>query len=192
MENPLELFSDWLIAAEACAAIAEPTAMTLATATKDGTPSARIVLLKHHDAKGFVFYTNLNSRKSEELKSNPKASLCFYWMPLDRQVRIEGTVTPVDDKEADAYFASRDRGSQVGAWASRQSQLLPARDELVKRITNVEADYAGKAIPRPTHWSGWRLLPQVIEFWQQGESRLHQRDLYTRHGDGWNHTFLYP
>lgn len=192
MENPLELFTEWLNAAKACAAIREPTAMTLATASKDGTPSARVVLLKQHDAEGFVFYTNLNSRKSAELKANPKAALCFYWMPLDKQVRIEGTVTAVDAKLADAYFASRDRNKQAGAWASLQSQTLASRPELVTRLAEIEAAYEGKPIPRPPHWSGWRVSPASIEFWEQGDFRLHTRDLYTRRGDGWSHTLLYP
>ena len=192
MENPIELFSDWLVAAQNEDAIREPTAMTLATATREGTPSARIVLLKQHDARGFVFYTNFTSRKSNDLHENPRASLCFYWMPLDRQVRIDGTVTPVDAQEADAYFATRERGKQAGAWASLQSQPMPSRDALVTRIAEVEHHYAGKPIPRPPHWSGWRLAPERIEFWQQGEFRLHQRDVFTRHGNGWQHTLLYP
>lgn len=192
MENPIELFSGWLAAAEACASIREPTAMTLATATPDGTPSTRIVLLKQHDERGFVFYTNMDSRKSRELKANPKASLCFYWMPLDRQVRIDGTITAVADAEADAYFATRERGKQIGAWASLQSETLASRETLQRRIAVLEAEYQGKPIPRPPHWSGWRLSPQHIEFWQQGEFRLHQRDLYTRASNGWDHALLYP
>lgn len=191
-DNPIELFSDWLVAAEACAAVREPTAMTLATATSDGKPSARIVLLKHHDSKGFVFYTNFESRKGSELKQNPHAALCFHWEALDRQVRVEGSVSPVEGKEADAYFATRERNKQAGAWASLQSQTLASRPELVTRIAEIEARYEGQAIPRPPHWSGWRLDPASIEFWQQGEFRLHQRDLYTKRAGGWEHTLLYP
>ena len=192
-DDPIALFSEWLKAANSCAAIREPTAMTLATATPDGTPSARIVLLKHHDRRGFVFYTNLLSRKGAELKVNPKAALCFYWMPLDLQVRIEGTVSPVTHAEADAYFASRERNKQAGAWASQQSQALKDRPTLVTRVAEVEATYDGRPIPRPPHWSGWRLDPSRIEFWQQGEFRLHQRDLYRRTANGgWDHSLLYP
>jgi pyridoxamine 5'-phosphate oxidase len=192
-DDPITLFGDWLAAARACAAIREPTAMTLATATRDGKPSARIVLLKQHDPRGFVFYTNLSSRKSEELKANSQAALCFYWMPLDRQVRIEGAAGPVEAAEADAYFASRDRNKQAGAWASRQSAPLKDRPTLVTEVAEIEAKYEGKPIPRPPHWSGWRLTPTHIEFWQQGDFRLHQRDLYTRDAKGgWNHTLLYP
>ncbi len=192
MNDPIALFSDWLAAAKATAAIAEPTAMTLATATKGGTPSARIVLLKGHDETGFVFYGNFNSRKGGELTTNPKASLCFYWMPLSRQVRIDGAVTPVSDAEADAYFATRERNKQAGAWGSLQSQPLGSPATLIARAAEIEKQYDGQTIPRPPHWSGWRLLPQSIEFWQQGDYRLHQRDLYTRKGAEWEHALLYP
>ena len=192
MQNPFDQFTHWLNDAKSCAAIAEPTAMTLATASADGSPSARTVLLKAHDARGFVFYTNLQSRKSLALKANPKAALSFYWMPLDRQVQIHGIVHLVSDAEADAYFATRERGKQLGAWASLQSQPMPTRNELQQRITELERAYAGKTIPRPPHWSGWRLVPHLIEFWQQGEFRLHQRDCYTREGDTWSHSLLYP
>ncbi len=190
--DPIARFSEWLEEARAERSIPEPTAMTLATATKDGAPSARIVLLKAHDGNGFVFYTNLESRKGEELAANPRAALCFYWAPLLRQVRIEGGVTPVSDAEADAYFTTRDRNKQAGAWASKQSRPLASRPQLVTGVSKVEADYDEKSIPRPPFWSGWRLKPEHIEFWQEGEFRLHQRDLYTRDGSGWKHTLLYP
>lgn len=192
MQNPIDLFSDWFAAAKACADISDPTVMTLATATRNGIPSTRVVLLKGHDTNGFVFYTNFTSRKSHELKTNPHASLCFYWAPLHRQVRIDGAVHPVNEQEADAYFATRDRGKQVGAWASLQSQPLAAHVDLEQRIAAIEQQYEGKPIPRPPHWSGWCVVPHSIEFWQQGDFRLHQRDLYTRHSHGWHHTLLYP
>lgn len=192
MHDPIAQFTQWLTDAKACAAIIEPTAMTLATAARDGKPSARVVLLKAHDAKGFVFYTNFASRKGHELEENPNAALCFYWMPLDRQVRIEGRATPVSDDEADAYFASRERGKQIGAWASLQSQPLDNRATLEARIAQLTAEYEGKIIPRPLHWSGWRVAPERIEFWSQGTFRLHERNVYTLGNGGWEHTLLYP
>ncbi len=194
MHDPIAKFTTWL--ADACnhPAIAEPTAMTLATATADGAPSARIVLLKAHDAQGFVFYTNFTSRKSGELKANPRAALCFYWMPLDRQVRIEGSVAPTRDAEADAYFASRGREKQIGAWASLQSQPMATREALNERIAALTKKYEGTDVPRPPHWSGWRLSPHSLEFWIQHNARLHDREIYTRTGEQapWQHSLLYP
>ncbi len=192
MHDPITQFAQWMADAQACAAIAEATAMTLATATADGKPAARIVLLKEHGPQGFVFYGNMESRKFRELAANPHAALCFHWMPLERQVRIEGTVSRVSDAEADAYFASRDRGKQIGAWASQQSQPLSNRAELEARIAEFEKKFVGGAVPRPGHWSGWRLAPDRIEFWSQGTARLHERHVYTRNGNGWQHTLLYP
>lgn len=193
MHDPIARFAEWFADAKACAAIAEPTAMTVATATREGKPSARILLLKEHAADGFVFYTNFTSRKSHELTENPHAALCFYWMPLARQVRIEGRVVHVNAATADAYFASRDREKQIGAWASLQSQMLGSRAELEARIAEVTKKYEGKPIPRPPHWSGWRLLPERFEFWSQGDFRLHARDVYARKPDGtWQHALLYP
>lgn len=192
MDAPLRKFAEWFDAAKANPVIAEPTAMTLATATKDGFPSARIVLLKGFSADGFVFYTNLNSRKSRELKENPRASLCFYWMPMERQVRVEGTITHVTDAEADAYFNSRPRDRQIGAWASLQSESLRDRDELEQRVVMLEEKYKGIHVPRPPHWSGWRLTPIRMEFWHQNWARLHERELFMRAGNGWKHTLLYP
>lgn len=192
MQKPFQQFSEWLEEAKIHPEIAEPTAMTLATATLDGIPSARVVLLKGFSVDGFVFYTNLTSRKGEELKQNPHAALCFYWMKLDRQIRIEGMVAPVSTTDADAYFASRSRDRQIGAWASLQSQPLQSRAELDARVAELELQYANKEVPRPPHWSGWRLVPKSIEFWHQNWSRLHEREIYTRDGDSWKQTLLYP
>lgn len=191
MNDPIKKFADWFGQVQS-AGIKEPTAMTLATATAAGMPSARIVLLKAYDARGFVFYTNLASRKGEEMAANPHAALMFYWPALDKQVRIEGTLSPVSDAEADAYFASRERHRQAGAWASLQSQPLDARETLVARVNAIEKKYEGKDIPRPPHWSGTRLAPARLEFWHQRDARLHDREVYTRTGDGWSHTLLYP
>ena len=192
MEEPLIKFAQWFAEAQSCAAIREPTAMTLATATPEGKPSARIVLLKAFDAQGFVFYTNLQSRKGTELAANPQAALVFYWMALDKQIRIEGRVSPVNDAEADAYFATRERHKQAGAWASLQSQPLNSREQLIDRVKELEAQYEGRPIPRPPHWSGLRLAPDSIEFWFQREARLHEREIYIRAGESWQHQLLYP
>ena len=192
MTDPILKFSEWLEQAKKQKSIAEPTAMCLATADSKGQPSARIVLLKAFDARGFVFYTNLESRKSHEIAQNPKAALCFHWMPLEKQVRIEGRIEPVSDVEADAYFATRPRDSRIGAWSSKQSALLPSRDELVKAVEENTAIFKGQDIPRPPFWSGWRVIPEAIEFWEQGESRLHEREVFTREGQGWDVKKLYP
>jgi pyridoxamine 5'-phosphate oxidase len=189
--QPLTQFHAWLSEASAHPAIKEPTAMTLATANASGVPSARIVLLKEASEAGFTFYTNLESRKSRELKQNPHAALVFYWMPLDKQVRIEGTITEVSAAEADAYFATRGREKQLGAWASRQSETLPNRTALEARIAEAAARFPN-TVPRPAHWSGWRLSPQRIEFWIQKDYRLHERELFTRNAAGWESSALYP
>ncbi len=170
----------------------DPNAMTLATSTPDGVPSARIVLLKGQDARGFVFYTNKQSRKGEELAGNPRAALLFHWKTLGRQVRIEGSVEHVTEAEADAYYASRARVSRLGAWASLQSRPLPERAELERRVAEVEARYPGDAVPRPPHWSGYRLLPSYFEFWQDMPFRLHDRTTYTASAGGWDVGKLYP
>ena len=192
MTEPIKKFSEWLALAKSTPAITEPTAMTLATTTPAGKPSARIVLLKAHDERGFVFYTNLESRKSVEIKSNPYVALCFYWMALDKQIRIEGTIEAVSDVEADAYFASRYRESRIGAWSSKQSHPLSSRDELIQAITENTKKFEGLDVPRPPFWSGWRVVPEVIEFWQQIDFRLHDRDVFTRSESGWITHKLYP
>ena len=170
----------------------EPTAFTLATVGGDGQPSARIVLLKSVDARGFVFYTNHESRKGRELLAHPQAAMVFHWQPLERQVRVEGTARPVTPEEADAYFASRARGSQIGAWASRQSEAITTPGELGARVKEMEARFGDGPVPRPPHWSGFRIAPIRIEFWQGMPSRLHRRDRYLREADGWTIETLYP
>jgi pyridoxamine 5'-phosphate oxidase len=170
----------------------DPTAMALATSDEEGKPSVRIVLLKAYDARGFVFYTNYEGRKGRELLARPQAALCFYWPTIDIQVRIEGSVVEVADDEADAYFASRNRLSQIGAWASRQSEPLENPDALDKRVSKYEREFEGKAVPRPPHWSGFRVQPERIEFWKGKPNRLHERHRYTRAGNGWTIETLYP
>jgi pyridoxamine 5'-phosphate oxidase len=174
------------------ALLPEPTAFALGTVGPDGQPSVRILLLKGVDARGFVFYTNLESRKGRELRAHPRAALCFHWQPLEQQVRVEGMVAPVAPDEADAYFASRPRGSQLGAWASLQSQPLDAKSTLEQRLAEFDAKFANAPVPRPPHWSGFRLTPAVIEFWHNQPSRLHDRERYTRDGNGWRVERLYP
>jgi pyridoxamine 5'-phosphate oxidase len=170
----------------------EPTAFSLATVGADGQPSVRIVLLKAVDERGFVFYTNHESRKGAELITHPKTALCFHWQPLERQVRVEGLARPVTSDEADAYFASRARGSQIGAWASLQSRAIARPGDLEARIAEIETRFAGGPVPRPPHWSGFRVVPHRIEFWHNMPSRLHERHLYLREPDGWRREVLYP
>ncbi len=170
----------------------EPTAMTLATVDDAGRPSARVVLLKDVDARGFVFYTNYESRKGRELLAHPWAALCFHWQPMERQVRVEGPVERVTDAEADAYFASRARMSRIGAWASRQSAALESDAELEQRVRDVEARFAGGDVPRPPNWSGFRVIPRRIEFWRGRPYRLHERLLYERDDTGWRVRRLFP
>jgi pyridoxamine 5'-phosphate oxidase len=170
----------------------EPAAVTLATAGADGKPSARIVLLKGFDERGFVFYTNLESKKGKELKANPYAALCFYFPPLYQQVRVEGRVEQVSDAEADAYFATRPRGSQIGAWASKQSAPLASREQLEAEFKAFEEKFAGREVRRPPFWSGFRLIPERMEFWESRENRLHDRTLYSRPNGEWEIEKLYP
>jgi pyridoxamine 5'-phosphate oxidase len=170
----------------------DPTAAALATADRRGRPSVRVVLVKTFDARGFVFHTNRESRKGRELAENPRAALCFHWPALAEQVRAEGEVALLGDAESDAYFATRPRSSRVGAWASRQSEPLGSRDELVAAFREAEARFAGGDVPRPPFWGGYVLRPESIEFWTGAEDRLHHRTLYVRHGDGWETSSLYP
>ncbi|HEY1904754.1 MAG TPA: pyridoxamine 5'-phosphate oxidase [Myxococcaceae bacterium] len=193
MTDPFEQFAEWFREAEAAVPV-DPNAMVLSTVGADGRPSSRVVLLKGFDHGGFVFYGNLESRKFRELRAHPWAALNFHWKPLEKQVRIEGRVTPVANDEADAYFATRARGSQIGAWASRQSEPLSSRALLEATVKEVEARYAGKDVPRPPYWSGFRLAPDRIEFWKSGQFRLHDREVFRRASADapWTVERLYP
>ena len=189
--DPFALFDLWYGEARA----SEPNdsnAMALATAAADGHPSVRMVLLKGHGPDGFVFYTNLDSRKGGELAANPHVALLFHWKSLRRQIRIEGPVAPVEDSVADAYFATRSRDSQLGAWASDQSRPLDHRDTFEARFAEVKARFEGEDVPRPPRWSGWRVTPERIEYWQDREHRLHERTVFVREAGGWTKGFLYP
>ncbi len=189
--DPILLFKRWLEEARASEPD-DPTAMALATADAAGRPSARMVLLKDADSAGFVFYTNLESRKGGELRVNPQAALLFHWKSLRRQVRIEGRVEAVTAAEADAYYASRARGSQIGAWASDQSRPLESRFHLERRVAEVTARHLVGTIPRPAHWSGFRVVPEALEFWQDQPFRLHDRLVYRRAAGGWATSRLFP
>jgi pyridoxamine 5'-phosphate oxidase len=189
--DPFVMFRNWFAEAQQSEP-SDPNAMTLATCSPAGCPASRIVLLKDWDAAGFVFYTNVESRKGDELAANPRAALLFHWKSLRRQVRIEGDVEQATEAEADAYYASRPRISRLGAWASIQSRPLPERAELERRLSLYEAEYPGENIPRPPYWAGYRVVPARIEFWQDMPFRLHDRTVFTRAADGWSQGKLYP
>ncbi len=189
--DPIEQFRKWFEEA-LNADLHEPNAMTLATATPEGKPSARIVLLKGFDERGFVFYTNYEGRKAQELETNPYAALVFYWGELERQVRIEGQVVRASDEESDAYYKSRPRGSRLGAWVSEQSRPIKSRERLEEKVRELETEYEDREIPRPPFWGGYRVVPEAIEFWQGRENRLHDRLLYRYSGAKWKIERLQP
>jgi len=190
--DPLELFKIWMVEAEK-KEINDPNALSLATANKNGEPSVRMVLLKDLSPKGFVFYTNLNSRKSNDIKKNPKAEMCFYWKSLRRQIRISGSITQVSDEEADTYFNSRPYESRIGAWASDQSKVMNERKDFLKKIDEFKSKYKNENIlPRPKHWSGWCLNPSSIEFWLGDKYRIHERLKYNKISNSWKKEILYP
>ena len=190
-KDPIALFAAWYdVVLKSDLKI--PTAVALATADGEGHPTARMVLLKGFDERGFVFYTNSESRKGDAMSANPRAALCFYWPSFDRQVRVEGAVEPVSDEEANAYFATRPKDAQIGAWASAQSRPLEGRFALEKEVVRYAAKFAIGKVPRPPHWSGFRVAPERIEFWEEGAFRLHDRLVYSRNGDGWTSQRLFP
>ena len=190
--NPIDLFKKWFAEAEK-SEINDPNALSVATSNKDGIPSVRMVLLKGLSEKGFVFYTNFNSKKGKDLKNNPYASMCFHWKSLRRQIRISGKTEVVEDKEADNYFSSRKYGSKISAWASSQSEQMKNRDEFLDKIKEYEKKFPKeKGVPRPTHWSGWRVLPNEIEFWVEVNNRSHQRLVYKKENGKWIKKLLYP
>jgi len=190
-DDPIAFFNKWFAEAQD-SGILLPEAMTLATATTDGVPSARMMLLKGVDEQGFVFFTNYESRKGDELADNPHAALVLHWPILERQVRVEGTIRKLGDDESFSYFKSRPRGSRIGAWASEQSRVLGTSADLKKRVKEVESQYPGDDVPLPPFWGGFRLTPERLEFWQGKLNRLHDRLQYERHGDGWKVVRLYP
>jgi pyridoxamine 5'-phosphate oxidase len=189
--NPIARFTDWLTEAETSEPN-DPNAVALATVNAAGQPAVRMVLLKGLSDAGFVFYTNQQSRKADDLAAQPRAALLFHWKTLRRQVRVEGAVSIVSEAEADAYFATRGRISKLGAWASDQSRALPDRATLEAKLNEVTARFDGGDVPRPPHWSGYRVAPERIEFWSDGEHRLHNRELFVRNGEGWTTSLLYP
>ena len=191
INNPIELFEKWFTKAKETE-INDPNAVAVATADKNNQPSVRMVLLKGLNEKGFIFYTNLNSKKGNDLKINNKASMCFHWKSLRRQVRIIGTVEKVTDREADDYYNTRPYKNKIGAWASSQSEVLSKREDFLKKIESYEKKYPSNDVPRPSHWSGWRLIPIEIEFWLDGEGRIHERLNYKIKNGNWIKELLYP
>ena len=193
LDNPFKLFEEWFNTAKKTE-INDPNALALGTSDKEGNSSVRMVLLKGFNKKGFVFYTNLNSKKSEDIKVNPKASMCFHWKSLLRQIRIVGKINPVSDKDADEYYSSRGYGSRIGAWASKQSTILNKRDELTQSINTFKKKFPDENnVPRPNYWSGWILKPISIEFWLDGDNRIHERLKYTLDKDNvWIKSLLSP
>tara|TARA_S200000501_G_scaffold344242_1_gene355847 strand:+ start:16 stop:642 length:627 start_codon:yes stop_codon:yes gene_type:complete len=193
LEDPIQLFDKWMEDAKKTE-LNDPNAVALATCNKNGIPSVRMVLLKDFNQKGFVFYTNLNSKKGNELKENPQAAMCFHWKSLLRQIRIEGEISLVPDEVADEYYSSRAYESRIGAWASNQSEELITRDQLVKSIANFKKKFNDTTnVPRPNHWSGWNLSPDSIEFWLDGENRIHERLKYYKNKSGdWSKSMLSP
>lgn len=189
---PVEQFREWSDEAQRLSGMTYPNALCLSTISPAGTPEGRMVLLRSFDSSGFVFFTNLHSQKGNSLKENPRAAMTFYWDELQRQVRIQGTVVPVSKEEADEYFATRHRNSQLGAWASTQSAVLANREELEQRFQMYEKRFQNSSVPRPPHWSGFRLVPEMIEFWQEREFRLHDRFRYQKSGDTWVRERLSP
>lgn len=190
-QQAIERFSA-LFARAGTLGLVEPAAMSLASVDEAGRPSVRTVLLKTFDARGFVFYTNRRSRKGRQLNATQRAALCFFWQPMMEQVLVEGSVQDVSDAEADTYWATRPRASQLGAWASLQSEMLPDRETLTQRHTECETRYAGTQVPRPPHWSGYRVVPDLIEFWSSRPGRLHERERYFLDSGAWRHSLIYP
>ena len=191
--NPIELFKHWYNEAKKNEII-DPNAFSLATSDAKGFPSVRVVLLKNYNENGFVFYTNLNSKKSLSIKENPRAEMCFYWKSLSKQIRINGTISQISDKEADDYYSTRSYGSKIGAWASKQSEVLESRTKLISSMEEYKKKYNDeKKVPRPKNWSGWRLLPKEMEFWMRAENRIHERLKYSKNSIGeWDKFLLNP